>query len=115
MAKRIVESFIDDIDGSDAEGSTRFALDGTNYEIDLSGANREKLEKALAPYITNGRAVRAERSGRGRRGSSGSTTSSPLSREKSAEIRQWAKAQGLPVSERGRIASTVVQKYQDAH
>jgi hypothetical protein len=36
-----------------------------------------------------------------------------MSREKSAEIRQWAKVHGLPLSERGRIASTVVEKTED--
>ncbi|MFC4121946.1 histone-like nucleoid-structuring protein Lsr2 [Nonomuraea zeae] len=113
MAKRIVESFIDDIDGSDAEGTTTFALDDTNYEIDLSGRNREKLEKALAPFITKARAVRAERGHRGRRGAAASSRA--MSREKSTEIRRWAKAQGLPVSERGRIASTVVEQYEAAH
>ena len=113
MAKRIVESFIDDIDGSDAEGTTRFALDGTSYEIDLSGSNREKLEKALAPFITKARAVRADRGPRGRRAGAGSTRA--VSREKSTEIRRWAKAKGLPVSERGRIAATVVEQYEAAH
>ncbi|MEU6720731.1 Lsr2 family protein [Nonomuraea sp. NPDC046802] len=112
MAKRIVESFIDDIDGSGATGTTKFALDGMSYEIDLSDPNREKLEKALAPFITKARAVRADRGVRGRRGA-GSTRA--MSREKSTEIRQWAKAQGLPVSERGRIAATVVEKYEAAH
>jgi hypothetical protein len=113
MAKRIVESFVDDIDGSDAEGTTTFALDGTTYEIDLSGANREKLEKALAPFITKARAVRAQRGARGRRAAAGAARG--LSREKSAEIRKWARDHGLPVSERGRIASTVVKQYEDAH
>ncbi|MGV9378085.1 histone-like nucleoid-structuring protein Lsr2 [Nonomuraea sp. NPDC003707] len=113
MAKRIVESFVDDIDGSDAEGTTRFALDGTSYEIDLSGSNREKLEKALAPFITKARAVRAERGVRGRRGGAGASRA--VTREKSTEIRRWAKAQGLPVSERGRIAATVVEQYEAAH
>jgi hypothetical protein len=113
MAKRIVESFVDDIDGSDAEGTTKFTLDGTSYEIDLSGANREQLEKALAPFITKARAVRGDRGVRGRRGGAGSAR--VVSREKSTEIRQWAKAQGLPVSERGRIAATVVAQYETAH
>jgi hypothetical protein len=113
MAKRIVESFTDDIDGSDADGTTTFALDGTNYEIDLSGSNREKLEKALAPFITKARAVRAERGVRARRGAVLSPRA--VNREKSTEIRQWAKAHGLPVSERGRIAATVVQQYEEAH
>ncbi|PZG02072.1 histone-like nucleoid-structuring protein Lsr2 [Nonomuraea aridisoli] len=113
MAKRIVESFIDDIDGSEAEGTTTFALDGTTYEIDLSGKNREKLEKALAPYITKARAVRAEKGVRGRRAAAGSSRA--LSREKSTEIRRWARANGLPVSERGRIAASVVKQYEAAH
>lgn len=106
MAKRIVESFIDDIDGTDAEGTTTFALDGTSYEIDLSGKNREKLEKALAPYLTKARAVRAERPARLRRGAA--TRTRAMSREQSADIRQWAKANGLPVSERGHEPSRIV-------
>ncbi|TMR24444.1 Lsr2 family protein [Nonomuraea turkmeniaca] len=113
MAKQIVESFIDDIDGTEAERTTTFALDGTSYEIDLSGQNREKLEKALAPFINAGRPVRSERGARGRRAAGG--TSRTMTREQSAKIRQWAKSQGLPVSERGRIASTVVEKYEAAH
>ncbi|MEV0388167.1 Lsr2 family protein [Nonomuraea sp. NPDC050643] len=112
MAKRVIESFVDDIDGGDAVGTTNFALDGTDYEIDLSGSNRELLEKALAPFITKARAVRADKSVRGRRQGTGSTRS--LNREKSTEIRRWAKAQGLPVSERGRIAATVVEQYEAA-
>ncbi|WP_327582577.1 Lsr2 family protein [Nonomuraea sp. NBC_00507] len=113
MVKRIVESFIDDIDGSDADGTTTFALDGTTYEIDLSGQNREKLEKALAVFITKARPVRADRGVRGRRGPA--TTGRAISREKSTEIRRWAREQGLPVSERGRIAASVVKQYEDAH
>ena len=115
MAKQIVESFIDDIDGSEAEKTTTFAIDGTSYEIDLSGKNREDLEKALAPYITVARPIRAERSERSGRGGHGADSASrAMSREKSSEIRNWAKAHGLPVSERGRIASTIVEKYKAA-
>ncbi|MEU4226926.1 Lsr2 family protein [Nonomuraea sp. NPDC026600] len=112
MAKQIVESFIDDIDGSEAEKTTTFAIDGTSYEIDLSGRNREDLEKALAPYITVARPIRAERPGRGGHGAD--STSRAMNREKSSEIRNWAKVHGLPVSERGRIASTIVEKYKAA-
>ncbi|WP_214321766.1 histone-like nucleoid-structuring protein Lsr2 [Nonomuraea sediminis] len=111
MAKQIVTSFVDDIDGTEAEGTTSFAIDGTNYEIDLSGTNRDKLEKALAPYINKARAVRAERP-RGRRSAAADRA---MTREKSTEIRQWAKANGLPVSERGRIAATLVEQYEASH
>ncbi|MGW0804757.1 histone-like nucleoid-structuring protein Lsr2 [Nonomuraea sp. NPDC002799] len=113
MAKQIIESFIDDLDGSKASGTTKFSIDGTIYEIDLSGQNRKKLEKALAPFLKAARPVKGERSGRGRRGAGSSNRA--ISREKSSEIRQWAKAQGLTVNERGRIAAAIVEKYEAAH
>lgn len=36
MAQKIQTVFIDDLDGSDAEGTVRFGLDGAEYEIDLN-------------------------------------------------------------------------------
>ena len=47
MAQRIQTLFIDDLDGSEAAGTVRFALDGTEYEIDLSTAHSEELRNAL--------------------------------------------------------------------
>ncbi|MFI7644225.1 Lsr2 family protein [Nonomuraea sp. NPDC049400] len=107
MAKQIQEILIDDVDGGEANETVSFAIDGSSYEIDLSDLNAKKLRDALTPFVQNARragAVSARRRGRG-----GART---MSREKSAEIRQWAKAHGLPVSERGRIASTVVEKFE---
>ncbi|MDA0633456.1 Lsr2 family protein [Nonomuraea sp. MCN248] len=116
MAKQIREIFIDDLDGSpmDSENIVKFGLDGVAYEIDLGEKNEEALRKALSPFITKARPVKGERPARGRRVSGGASARA-LSREKSAEIRQWARSQGLPVSERGRIASSVVEKYEAAH
>ena len=37
MAQKIQTLFIDDLDGSEADGTVRFGLDGTDYEIDLNG------------------------------------------------------------------------------
>ena len=55
MAQKIQTLFIDDIDGGEAEGTVRFGLDGTDYEIDLSAKNAAALRKALAKYIDSGR------------------------------------------------------------
>ncbi|MDP4503647.1 Lsr2 family protein [Nonomuraea sp. NBC_00507] len=110
MAKQIQEILIDDLDGGEANETVSFAIDGSSYEIDLSDLNAKKLRDALTPFVQNARragAVATRRRGRG--------GSRAMSREKSSEIRQWAKAHGLPVSERGRIASTVVEKYEAAH
>ncbi|MBG0814897.1 Lsr2 family protein [Planomonospora sp. ID82291] len=113
MAKKVVETFVDDLDGGEASGTVSFTLEGSAYEIDLSDENADKLRKALAPFINAARPVRQERPGRGRRGSTAGSRS--MDREKSAKVREWAKAQGLNVSERGRIASSIVEQYEAAH
>lgn len=109
MAQKIQTLFIDDIDGSEAEGTVRFGLDGTDYEIDLSTAHSEKLHKALSTYIVHARKVsgaarRSARSG-GRRSSSGVDTTA---------VRTWAKDNGYDIKDRGRVPADVVTKYKEA-
>ena len=41
MAQKVQTLFIDDLDGSEAEGTVRFGLDGTEYEIDLNAENAQ--------------------------------------------------------------------------
>ena len=50
MAQKIQTLFIDDLDGSEADGTVRFGLDGTDYEIDLNGEHAQELRDALARY-----------------------------------------------------------------
>ncbi|MEV1176783.1 Lsr2 family protein [Nonomuraea sp. NPDC049784] len=110
MAKQIQEILIDDLDGGEANETVAFAIDGSSYEIDLSDMNAKKLRDALTPFVQHARRsapAPLRRRGRG--------TQRTISREKSSEIRQWAKAHGLPVSERGRISSTVVEQYEASH
>ena len=57
MAQKITTLFIDDIDGGAAEGTVRFALDGTEYEIDLNAEHSEELRTALGKYVTHARKV----------------------------------------------------------
>src|ERR1700729_3280081 len=51
VAQKIQTLFIDDIDGSAAEGTVRFGLDGTEYEIDLNAKHAQDLRDALARYV----------------------------------------------------------------
>ena len=48
MAQKIQALFIDDLDGSTAEGTVRFGLDGVEYEIDLNAGHAKELRDALA-------------------------------------------------------------------
>lgn len=111
MAQKVQTLFIDDLDGSEAEGTVRFGLDGTDYEIDLSAAHAEALRKALEPYVSAARrapgsaARRPGRSGRRAGGGAGSD---------STAVREWAKAQGIEVKDRGRVPAELVVKFKAA-
>ena len=107
MARTTITQVTDDIDGSKDAQEVSFAFNGTEYTIDLGKKNRAALEKALQPYISAGTKI-AKHSSPTRRPSSGST------RRDFSAIREWAKSQGLEVSERGRIPRVIVEQYDAA-
>lgn len=110
MAQRIKVTLVDDIDGSEAAETVTFALDGVSYEIDLTDANATKLRGALAPWVGS-----ARRAGRRSATTSGRRGARSSSREELAEIRNWARANGHKVSDRGRISQDVRDAYTKAH
>jgi hypothetical protein len=57
VAQKIQALFIDDLDGSAAEGAVRFGLDSTEYEIDLNAGHARELRDALARYAGAARRV----------------------------------------------------------
>jgi hypothetical protein len=109
MAQKVQTFLIDDVDGSDAEGTVLFGLDGAQYEIDLSAGHAKELRAALARYIDAGRRVAgpARRAGQNGR-------KAPASRISNTEVRTWAKTQGLEVKERGRVSADVLARYRAA-
>ena len=109
MAQKVQTFLIDDLDGSDAEGTVFFGLDGTQYEIDLSTAHSKALRATLARYVDAGRKVTstARRAGQGGRKTAASSISN-------TEVRTWAKAQGLEVKDRGRVSADILAQYRTA-
>jgi hypothetical protein len=103
MATKVLTTLQDDIDGSDAAETVRFALDGVEWEIDLSERNANRLRNSLSDFITHGRKVGGKRR---------KTTSS--SQTDTRAIRKWAEATGVEVSARGRIPTDVVERYRAA-
>jgi hypothetical protein len=112
VAQKITTLFIDDIDGGEAEGTVRFALDGTEYEIDLNAAHTEELRSALGKYVTHARKVGggARRAARAA-GRPGRGAGSVLN---TTEIRNWARENGFDIKDRGRVPADLVAKYQAA-
>jgi len=111
VAKKVETVLIDDLDGSTADTTIHFGLDGTDYEIDLNTTHTDELRKATERYIEAGRRVSSSARRPARSGARRSATSSGPS---SSEVRDWAKAQGYEVKERGRVPAELVVKFQAA-
>jgi hypothetical protein len=110
VAKVTQVSLVDDLDGSQAEATVGFALDGKAYELDLSDANASRLRDALAPFVAS-----ARRSGGAQRRSGDKAAASKMTdRQHTAAIREWARQNGHQVSDRGRISASVLEAYRKA-
>ncbi|GGM05815.1 histone-like nucleoid-structuring protein Lsr2 [Nakamurella endophytica] len=110
MARQEQVELVDDIDGGRADETVRFALDGASYEIDLSRKRATALRKSLAEFVTAARPTRPARATAVRRPRPGNDVGATA-----AQIREWAAAQGIAISERGRVADSVREQYRAAH
>ncbi len=105
MAKRVQVVLEDDIDGGPAEETVSFGLDGVSYEIDLSAANAARLRESLASWVgaatrTGGRKSARRAGGR---------------RNNVSAVREWARANGYQINDRGRVPAAVQSAYDKAH
>jgi hypothetical protein len=109
VAQKIQTVFVDDLDGSEAEGTVRFGLDGAEYEIDLNADHAQALRAALAPYVGA-----ARRAGGGARRPARAARRASASGLNTTEVREWAKSQGIEVKDRGRVPAELVVKFKAA-
>jgi hypothetical protein len=145
VAQKVVTRLVDDLDGTQAGNieTVTFALDGVSYRIDLSSEHAAELRNTLAEFVTvarraggriqRGRAGRTPHpagsqaprnvghgsNGAGTAGRSSVEDSSGVGRpgrtEQTRAIREWARANGYQVSERGRIAGHIIEAFEAAH
>jgi hypothetical protein len=112
MAQKTVVTVVCDLphDG-EIEGSetVSFAFDGSSYEIDVCDSHAKELHDTFTGYAEHSRRVSAGAARRGRKSRTG-----PV-RERSSEIRAWARQRGHKVSERGRIPASIVSEYEASH
>ncbi len=104
MAQKVQVILIDDIDGSPADETVTFSLDGAHFEIDLASRRAAELRAELAPWIASARRANA-RSTRAARRDSGDVQA----------IRAWARSHGHAVNERGRISAELRAAYEAAN
>jgi hypothetical protein len=106
MAQQTRILLTDDMDGSPAATTVRFDFDGASYEIDLSEAHAVQFARAMEPYLESARRVSRQR----RPARAPSRT-----RHDQSAVRTWAREQGLKVSDRGRIPTDVLAKFEAEH
>lgn len=106
MAQRVHIVLEDDLDGSSADETVTFGLDGATYEIDLSAKNAARLRDALAKYVGVARKPPGRAPRRGSRRTSGPSAS---------DVRDWARAHGYDVSDRGRVSAEIRAAYEAAN
>jgi hypothetical protein len=111
MAQITEVRLLDDLDGGEAAESVAFSLDGKSYEIDLSEKHAAALRDAFAPFVSSARRAGGSAVASRQRMSTRTSTGVGRPREQTAAIREWATANGLEVSTRGRISSTVLEAY----
>lgn len=111
MAQKVSVTFNCDYDSKaipQGEHLTRsFSLDGRDYEIDLCVKHSQKFDDVIKRFAEKARRV----SGRVPR----TKRRTAAHRQRSAEIRAWAKRSGREVSDRGRIPSHVIAEYESEH
>jgi hypothetical protein len=106
MKKRTVE-IVDDITGQPAKATRKFTINNVQYSIDLSEESAAEFDRAFERYT-------AHASGKKRLRASSSSRGVKLSATSNTAIRNWAKANNVTVSTRGRISNDVRRQFRAA-
>lgn len=115
MAQRVQVDLVDDLNGEVAQETVRFGVDGTEYEIDLTTENTEKLRSVLSEYVGVARKSSAGRKGQSGRSGQRGTSTSRVKRDEVQKIRQWAQDNGHSLSSRGRVPQSIVDAYNEVN
>jgi hypothetical protein len=112
VAQRTILELVDDLDGGQADETVTFALDGVEFEIDLSAENAARLRDTFAEFVGH-----ARRTGGRKQRSAGTAVAKSTSNGKpdTQAVREWARSQGETVAERGRVPQALVIRFQEAH
>lgn len=107
MAQRVTVELLDDFDGSEAVGTFEFTHKGVEYAVDL---NQERMDKytEMFEYLTGvARVVKGKK-----RAAYGSKKGTSVV-GKTQEMREWLRANGHDVKDRGRVPSNLVKLWEE--
>lgn len=118
MASRVISTLIDDLDGTVADETVLFGIDGATYEIDLTAEHAQGLRDSITEFVnsarrTGGRLPRSRRhiSSGPNKGAKVRASNDP----KPADVREWAKKKRKSINDRGRVPTALIEEYKAAH
>jgi hypothetical protein len=111
MARHTTVETTDDLTGENNAEEVRFGIDGSEWTIDLAAASRDRLDKALTPYLDA-----ARRTGHDAAPQRPRIQSATAARESRRAIRRWWAGHedlaGQPHTGYGRIPNSVIRAYE---
>jgi len=109
VSKQVQTIIVSDISGADANDgeSVEFTYRGVSYAIDLTKQEADSFDHAMEIYTSH-----AQRQSGRRTGGSGKSTTD---RQRLQAVREWARANGHTVSDRGRVSQQIQDAYNAAH
>lgn len=110
MAQTTQTILTDDLDGSEATQTITFAYRGTSYEIDLNDEHAHAIDESFAEWVSAARQV----AGRSSAAAGPARAASGPKRGDLDAVRAWARENGHQVSDRGRVATRVLEAYDAA-
>ena len=119
MAQRTQVLLTCDVHDGDAEAADTvvFTVEGQSYECELCEAHLAEFREAMEIWSSHSRPVGRSRAAtgarlvRGPRSRSAGSSGGPSA----ADIREWARSQGMEVSARGRVPADLHAAYAAAH
>lgn len=108
MVQKVEVRLVDDLDGGVANETVTFAIDGSEYEIDLSATHADALRKTVDTYVAAARRVDRVRA----RTARGRAAAGTGNREHNQAVRDWARSQGIDISSRGRLSQKLLARYE---
>ena len=109
MAHRVSVTYACDYDDKEIPAGQQrnitFGIDGQEYEIDLCTRHSKRLSEVVGKFAEHARKATV-------RGTTPRRRRTTANRQRSAEIRAWAKSSGIEVSDRGRIPGNVLAGFE---
>lgn len=108
MATLTITKLISDLSGDEAAETVTFGIDGRMYELDVTSREAATLRAALKGYADAARPM-----GRGAAPARPKPATRHQGRKDAQQVREWARSQGMPVSDKGRVAAAIQEQYDN--